>query len=237
MNIGIDIDDTIASTNEKLIETAIRYDKEVLGGRGFKNKDAYKFVEMFYWDKTNVNNFFTYVRKSNFSDYNLKYIGFSNISQKQNLVIGTSILGTPLENNSSEFIAAQVSNNIDTGLMIYQENGNLFVPNLQLFFNGGIVLSLNTTINNNDFAYIDNTGTIQNGTFEKPVISSDDTSYDISYYTNYVSSFIDDLSASSLAISIYTQEFYNSLPLFFQTFIFVIFILACIYFVYFLIKR
>ena len=66
MRLGVDIDDTIALTNEKLIETAIRYDKEVLGGRGFKNKDAYKFVEMFYWDKTNVNNFFTYVRKSNF---------------------------------------------------------------------------------------------------------------------------------------------------------------------------
>lgn len=193
--------------------------------------------KMYFSSNNSLDNSNIYVRKSNFSDYNLKYIGFSNISQKQNLVIGTSILGTPLENNSSEFITAQVSNNIDTGLMIYQENGNLFVPNLQLFFNGGIVLSLNTTINNNDFAYVDNTGTIQSGTFEKPVISSDDTSYDISYYTNYVSSFIDDLSASSLAISIYTQEFYNSLPLFFQTFIFVLFILACIYFVYLLIKR
>ena len=66
MRIGIDIDDTIASTNDKLLETAIRYDKEVLGGRGFRDETAYKFVEMFYWDKTNVNNFFTYVRKSNF---------------------------------------------------------------------------------------------------------------------------------------------------------------------------
>ena len=66
MRLGVDIDDTIALTNEKLIETAIRYDNEVLGGRGFRDKDAYKFVEMFYWDKTNVNNFFTYVRKSNF---------------------------------------------------------------------------------------------------------------------------------------------------------------------------
>ena len=66
MRIGVDIDDTIASTNEKLLETAFRYDKEVLNGRGYKNKDAYKFVDIFYWDKTNVNNFFNYVRKSNF---------------------------------------------------------------------------------------------------------------------------------------------------------------------------
>ena len=46
-------------------------EQDIIGGyngyiNGFKNKNAYKFVEVFYWDKTNVNNFFTYVRKSNF---------------------------------------------------------------------------------------------------------------------------------------------------------------------------
>ena len=66
MKIGIDIDDTIAYTNEKLIEAAVRYDKECLKGRGFRDKDAYKFVEMFYWNKDNVQSFFNYVRGSNF---------------------------------------------------------------------------------------------------------------------------------------------------------------------------
>ena len=66
MRIGIDIDDTIAYTNEKLIEEAVKYDKECLKGRGFQNKDAYKFTEMFYWNKDNVQSFFNYVRGSNF---------------------------------------------------------------------------------------------------------------------------------------------------------------------------
>lgn len=66
MRIGIDIDDTIAYTNEKLIEAAFRYDKECLKGRGFKEKNAYRFVDMFYWNKDNVQSFFYYVRGSNF---------------------------------------------------------------------------------------------------------------------------------------------------------------------------
>jgi 5'(3')-deoxyribonucleotidase len=66
MKIGIDIDDTIAYTNEKLIEAAFRYDKECLNGRGFKDKNAYKFVDMFHWNKDNVQSFFNYVRGSNF---------------------------------------------------------------------------------------------------------------------------------------------------------------------------
>lgn len=66
MKIGIDIDDTIAYTNERLIEEAIKYDKECLNGRGFQDKDAYKFTEMFYWNKDNVQSFFNYVRGSSF---------------------------------------------------------------------------------------------------------------------------------------------------------------------------
>ena len=66
MKIGIDIDDTIAYTNEKLIEVAVKYDKEFLNGKGFQNKDAYKFTEMFYWNKDNVQSFFNYVRGTDF---------------------------------------------------------------------------------------------------------------------------------------------------------------------------
>jgi 5'(3')-deoxyribonucleotidase len=66
MKIGIDIDDTIAFTNEKLIEAAFNYDKENLSGKGFKDKGAYKFVDMFYWTKDNVQSFFNYIRGTNF---------------------------------------------------------------------------------------------------------------------------------------------------------------------------
>ena len=66
MKIGIDIDDTIAYTNEKLIEAAFKYDKECLCGRGFKDKNAYRFVDMFHWNKDNVQSFFNYIRGTNF---------------------------------------------------------------------------------------------------------------------------------------------------------------------------
>jgi uncharacterized HAD superfamily protein len=49
MVLGIDVDDTICSTNELIIEVADQYDKEVLGGTGVKDKDAYEFTEMMGW--------------------------------------------------------------------------------------------------------------------------------------------------------------------------------------------
>lgn len=49
MVIGIDMDDTICSTNELIIEVADQYDKEVLGGSGVKDINAYEFTEMMGW--------------------------------------------------------------------------------------------------------------------------------------------------------------------------------------------
>lgn len=59
MVIGIDMDDTICSTNEKIIVEADKYDKEVLGGSGIKNKDAYEFTEMMGWEKDMKGKFFS----------------------------------------------------------------------------------------------------------------------------------------------------------------------------------
>ena len=58
MVIGIDIDDTICSTNEKIIEEADKYDKEVLGGTGVKDDTAYEFTEMMGWEKEMKSQFF-----------------------------------------------------------------------------------------------------------------------------------------------------------------------------------
>lgn len=66
MIIGIDIDDTIAKTNDKLVEEAIRYDKKFLKGKGFKNRNAYSFMEMFYWSVVDVDNFLEYIRNGKF---------------------------------------------------------------------------------------------------------------------------------------------------------------------------
>ena len=66
MIVGIDIDDTVALTNDKLIEEAVIYDKECVKGRGFKNPDAYSFMEMFYWSVLDVDNFMSQVRNGGF---------------------------------------------------------------------------------------------------------------------------------------------------------------------------
>ncbi len=178
-----------------------------------------------------------FVRKFNFLNYHIKYIGFSNTTQNQNLVIGNSILGNNGSNEPVDFISTQVSNNIDTGIMIYQDNSIILVPNLDLFFNSGVVLSFNYNSDSDTFYYVDNTGSIQNNDFSKPIYNTDTSKYDISYYIGEINNFINDLSNDTLQFSSLTQSFYNSLPLFFQTFIFVIFILFCIYFTYLLIKR
>jgi uncharacterized HAD superfamily protein len=58
MRIGIDIDDTICSTNELIIVEADKYDKEVLGGTGIKDSSAYEFTEMMGWDTDGKGKFF-----------------------------------------------------------------------------------------------------------------------------------------------------------------------------------
>lgn len=58
MVIGIDIDDTICSTNERIIVEADKYDKEVLCGTGVKDVTAYEFSEMMGWEKEMKGQFF-----------------------------------------------------------------------------------------------------------------------------------------------------------------------------------
>lgn len=66
MRIGIDIDDTIADTHGKLIEEALKYDKLRVNGKGFKNLNGNKFVELFYWTRTDVEGFLRYIASSNY---------------------------------------------------------------------------------------------------------------------------------------------------------------------------
>ena len=65
MKIGIDIDDTVSKTNERLIEEALKYDREYVKGKGFKDPEAYSFMEMFYWSVVDVDNFLKRFRKGN----------------------------------------------------------------------------------------------------------------------------------------------------------------------------
>ena len=58
MVIGIDMDDTICSTNERIIVEADKYDKKVLGGTGVKNVKAYEFNDMLGWEPEMKGQFF-----------------------------------------------------------------------------------------------------------------------------------------------------------------------------------
>jgi uncharacterized HAD superfamily protein len=58
MVIGIDMDDTICSTNELIIEVADDYDKTVLGGTGIKDVSAYEFGKMMGWPEGMKGQFF-----------------------------------------------------------------------------------------------------------------------------------------------------------------------------------
>ena len=58
MVLGLDMDDTICSTNELIIDVADKYDKEVLGGTGVKNINAYEFTEMMGWEADMKGKFF-----------------------------------------------------------------------------------------------------------------------------------------------------------------------------------
>ena len=66
MRIGIDIDDTVSKTNEKLIEVALDYDKKRVKGKGFRDPNAYSFMEMFYWNVMDVDTFMKTFRAGNY---------------------------------------------------------------------------------------------------------------------------------------------------------------------------
>ena len=58
MVLGIDMDDTICSTNEFIIEEAHLYDIEKLGGTGVKDVNAYNFCDMMGWPEGLKGQFF-----------------------------------------------------------------------------------------------------------------------------------------------------------------------------------
>lgn len=66
MRIGVDIDDTVSNSNERIIEEALIYDEKYVNGRGFKNKDGYTFMEKFYWNVYHVDDFLDKIRKGNY---------------------------------------------------------------------------------------------------------------------------------------------------------------------------
>lgn len=125
-------------------------------------------------------------------------------------------------------------------LMLFQKistlNSGIINPSIHVIIFQDIVVSINN-ISNDLFYYVDISGNIVSNTIEIDYANSFTNNYDISYYINEVNNFINDLSNDSLELGALTQEFYNNLPLFFQTFIFVVFVIACVYFTFLLIRK
>lgn len=129
-----------------------------------------------------------------------------------------------------------VSNLFNYGLLVTQQNSVIPFPTLKMIFSSGQILSFNNT-SNTDFYIIDSQGVISNNNVNIPIINNSSNNYDISYYINVVNTFINDLSSDSLELASITQNFYDNIPPFFQTFIFVLFIISCVYFTYLLIRK
>ncbi len=105
MKIGIDIDDTVANTDEKIIEEALKYDKEYVKGRGFKDKNAYTFMEKFYWNVMDVDGFMNVIRKGKF---------FSEINPISDAV---SYVNKLYEEGNDIYFITRRSNNLKTKMM------------------------------------------------------------------------------------------------------------------------
>ena len=161
----------------------------------------------------------------------IKFATFFNSSQRQ----FDSIFANTYEEDYN-FASYYITNDSDTGLMIYQETGSSSLSHLNLFFNEGIYISTDS-LGSNEFYYIDKEGNITTGNYFVPISMGESNDYDMSGYTGVVSSFINGFSNDIVDLQVLTQDFYDSLPVIFQTFIFVLFILACIYFTFLLIKR
>lgn len=108
MKIGIDIDDTICETNEKIIALALEFDKKFLLGKGFKNKDAYKFVDMMYWNMEDAEAFFAFLAKQNVYE-DLKEIENASYYINQLYEEGHEIIFITMR--SSKFVTKRVTRN------------------------------------------------------------------------------------------------------------------------------
>lgn len=181
-----------------------------------------------------------YALKSN-TIYNISYKALSNTSMNLAYATGQSILGsidilTGTNTYLKDFIRLAPTNNNGVGIAITQYGSEEQLPRLSLFFNSGIVISINSD-KSQEFYYVDKQGNVSTGQFNFNYVGSSGDNYNLSFYIDKVDSFINDLSDACIDLGGLTQNFYNNLPLFFQTFIFVIFILFCIYFTYLLIKK
>ncbi len=108
--------------------------------------------------------------------------------------------------------------------------------NIEFFTFPNTIISFSDKENNKFYIYDENKNI--NSVIGKIQYYLNDTgSYDLNYYFTQVNDYINGLSVQITNLGNLTQNFYDNMPDFVQTFIFIAFILACIYFTYRLIKK
>lgn len=111
--------------------------------------------------------------------------------------------------------------------------------NIEVFIGDKTIISFNNTDNNNNFYIYDENKNISNisANVIYDINLNYGESYDLSYYFKQVDNYVNGLSIQIINFGNLTQNLYDNLPDFLQLFIFVSFILFCVYFTYRLIKK
>lgn len=200
-------------------------------GSIYDNFDSLPLLFKFYLSSNTSSLFNVYSRVNMPFPYTSN--GFVFWSQyNPNTLQPTSLVG----NIYTNFTQIQVSNYINSSIMIFQNQTDTLVNSIDFIFNSDLVISYNDSTSN-IFYYIDSSDTIRNNNISVDYDLPNTNNYDISYYINQINNFIIGLNDDCLQISTLTQSFYDGMPVIMQSFVFIIFILLNIYFVYLLIKR
>lgn len=222
-------DTTNTSPNVKYVNLNVSY---ALYHYGFENGYIYDF---FYNLPSNF--------KMSFSSYTLDSAGvYSNVqhgafAEYMSTTDNTSYI--PLAQKDFPFNIAYGYNRFNYYVVYGDSSIYSGRRDVEVFISDKTIISFNNNDNNNSFyVYDENKNIINvNAKIEFDIDINYGESYDLSYYFNQINKYIDNLSLEIVNFGNLTQYLYNNLPQFLQLFIFITFVLFCVYFVYRLIKK
>lgn len=129
---------------------------------------------------------------------------------------------------------------LGTTAMIYNlPNQYNSTTDLSLMFDYPVILSVGTNGSDygSQFYYYDSQGTIIHDTVDNTGVVNVDDSLNINPYMNSVYEYLEGFRGKIVSFGDLVQRYYDSLPVFFQNFIYLVFVLFCINFVYLVIRR
>lgn len=206
--------------------------------------------------KSSINYGYTNRLKDSTANYLNSYIyeRFENFSSSSSIVLSSdySLVNSYFISNSDSIVSVSVDRNgnilsdltqnpisygssIGNNILIYDTLYDYVnFSNIDLFIDYRSIVSIS---NNDVYTYYDSNNDLTTNTIINDHTLVDINDYNISYYNNIVSNFIDSFSNDITSFSLIIQSAYDSAPDFLQIFIYVVFILICIYFIYRLILR